>query len=87
MLVKVPFELASCHTVFVGGYIIEVHVPFGAVKELLDKRPSDMIGIAVLGMPLGDPGMEHDDLKGDFDAIAFDKLGNQRLFKSYRFLK
>lgn len=82
---KVPLELASCHTAFVEGYIIEGHVPAEAVKELLAKRPEGIIGIAVPGMPLGSPGMEQGDVKDDYDVIAFDAKGNQTLFKSYRF--
>lgn len=82
---KVPLELASCHTAFVEGYIIEGHVPAEAVKELLAKKPEGIIGIAVPGMPLGSPGMEQGDVKDDYDVIAFDTKGNQTLFKSYRF--
>ena len=31
----VPRDLASCHTAEVGGYVVEGHVPAGAIKRLL----------------------------------------------------
>lgn len=53
----VPAELASCHTAEIGGYVIEGHVPAGAIKRLLAERPTGR-GLAVPGMPIGSPGME-----------------------------
>ncbi len=35
----VPRELASCHTAQVGGYVVEGHVPAGAIKRLLAEKP------------------------------------------------
>ena len=52
----VPENLWSCHTTRIGGYIVEGHVPFAAITQLLDQRP-DISGIAVPGMPAGSPGM------------------------------
>ena len=52
-----PPQLASCHTAFVGGYLVEGHVPAADVKRLLAERP-DVAGLAVPGMPIGSPGME-----------------------------
>jgi hypothetical protein len=52
----VPTELAGCHTAEVGGYVIEGHVPAGAIKGLLGERPA-ATGLAVPGMPAGSPGM------------------------------
>lgn len=56
----VPAAMASCHTAHVGGYFIEGHVPAEDVLRLLRERP-DAKGLAVPGMPLGSPGMEHPD--------------------------
>jgi hypothetical protein len=53
----VPPDLAACHTAEVGGYVIEGHVPAGAIQRLLRERPSAK-GLAVPGMPVGSPGME-----------------------------
>jgi hypothetical protein len=54
----VPAAMGSCHTVEVDGYVIEGHVPIEDVKRLLAERPAAR-GLAVPGMPLGSPGMEH----------------------------
>ena len=42
----VPEALWSCHTARIDGYVIEGHVPFGALARLLETRP-DVLGIAV----------------------------------------
>jgi hypothetical protein len=54
---KVPDDLAACHTAEVAGYVIEGHVPASALKRLLAEKP-DATGLAVPGMPVGSPGME-----------------------------
>jgi len=52
----VPGALSSCHTAEVGGYVVEGHVPAGAIRRLLAERPR-ATGLAVPGMPVGSPGM------------------------------
>lgn len=52
----VPAGSESCHTALVDGYVIEGHVPAGAIVRLLDERP-DAIGLALPGMPADSPGM------------------------------
>jgi hypothetical protein len=52
----VPEKLAGCHTMLVGGYVVEGHVPVGAINKLLTERPS-IRGISLPGMPEGSPGM------------------------------
>jgi len=49
-------ELQSCHTVVLDGYVIEGHMPIGAIRKLLSERPA-IKGIALPGMPFGSPGM------------------------------
>jgi hypothetical protein len=58
--VGVPPDAASCHTALVDGYVVEGHVPVGAIVTLLERRP-DAIGIAVAGMPSDSPGMGGDE--------------------------
>lgn len=53
----VPDDLAACHTAEVAGYVIEGHVPAGALRSLLTEKPAAR-GLAVPGMPPGSPGME-----------------------------
>lgn len=52
----IPGALQSCHTARVDGYLLEGHVPAGAVDRLLKERPRTR-GIASPGMPMGSPGM------------------------------
>lgn len=51
-----PYGLGSCHTVEMGEYVIEGHVPLAAVETLFEERP-EIDGIGLAGMPLGTPGM------------------------------
>lgn len=51
-----PAALQGCHTILVGGYAVEGHVPVVAVQRLLSERPAAR-GIALPGMPAGSPGM------------------------------
>lgn len=48
--------LASCHTMVLGGYTFEGHVPVAAIDRVLRERPP-IRGLAVPGMPAGSPGM------------------------------
>lgn len=52
----VPSDKQSCHTIVVGDYFIEGHVPIEVVNKFLEEKP-DVDGIALPGMPLGTPGM------------------------------
>ena len=53
---SVPATLASCHTMRIGGYTVEGHVPVTTVRKLLRDKPK-IAGIALPGMPQGSPGM------------------------------
>ena len=67
----VPDDLRSCHTMIADGYVIEGHVPAADVERLLAERPDGVTGLAVAGMPMGSPGMEHGDHRQAFEVIAF----------------
>ncbi|WP_027961207.1 DUF411 domain-containing protein [Halomonas halodenitrificans] len=54
--VGLPYGLGACHTIEMGEYVIEGHVPFEAVEKLFEERP-DTDGIGLAGMPIGTPGM------------------------------
>ncbi|MCP1471885.1 hypothetical protein J3E64_003598 [Sphingobium sp. OAS761] len=71
----VPEELRSCHTMVVGGYVIEGHVPAADIQRLLKERPAGVRGLAVVGMPLGSPGMEMGGQTQPYQVIAFGKAG------------
>lgn len=49
-------ELEGCHTIEVGGYVVEGHVSATIIKRLLAERPA-IKGISLPGMPNGSPGM------------------------------
>ncbi len=53
---NIPSNMQSCHTVVIGDYFIEGHVPIVAVEKLLTEKP-DVDGIALPGMLSGTPGM------------------------------
>ena len=52
----VPQEFEGCHTIEVGGYVIEGHVSAALIDKLLRERPA-IRGISLPGMPDGSPGM------------------------------
>lgn len=76
----VPADLVSCHTAEVGGYVVEGHVPAGAIRRLLAERPL-AAGLAVPGMPTGSPGMEGGG-PDNYDVILFGRQG-RRVFTRY----
>lgn len=78
---RVPADLASCHTTEVGGYTIEGHVPADDIARLLAERPAGVIGLAVPGMPAGSPGMEVPDGRRDpFEVVAFAADGSMSVY-------
>ncbi len=78
----VPPTLRSCHTVLVGGYVIEGHVPAKEIARLLREKPKGVKGLAVAGMPTGSPGMEHGDHREAYKVMTFGS-GGQRVYASY----
>lgn len=52
----VPQEFEGCHTIVIGGYVVEGHVPASIIGKLLKERPA-IRGISLPGMPQGSPGM------------------------------
>ena len=76
---RVPENLRSCHTGTAGPYALEGHIPADVVKDLLRKRPANVDGIAVPGMPAGSPGMESPNPE-PYKIIAFDRKGATSTF-------
>lgn len=79
----VPRSLASCHTAQVGGYVIEGHVPAGAITRLLAEKPQ-ATGLAVPGMPVGSPGMEIYGMPPDTYEVVLFGPDLHRQFARYR---
>jgi hypothetical protein len=65
----VPEGAESCHTALVDGYVVEGHVPVGAIARLLEERP-DALGLTVPGMPADSPGMGGDATTWESQAVA-----------------
>ena len=78
----VPDTLMSCHTTVVGGYVIEGHVPAADIKRLLAQKPRAR-GIAVAGMPMGSPGMEHGDHRQPYSTMLIGTSGKATLFAQH----
>ena len=76
---KVPAALLSCHTTVVGGYVVEGHVPPADIKRLLKLKPKAR-GIAVAGMPMGAPGMEHGDHRQPYATMLIGPTGKPTVF-------
>jgi hypothetical protein len=74
--------LGSCHTAFIGDYVIEGHVPANDIKRLLSEAPK-ATGLSAPGMPIGSPGMEMGDRKDHYKVILFNELGQTRVFAEH----
>lgn len=77
-------ELASCHTAFIGDYVIEGHVHAQDVKRLLQDKPR-IKGLTVPGMPAGEnvPGMEVQPGNARFDVLGFQEDGSTSVWQHY----
>lgn len=80
--IGVPAALMSCHTAVIDGYFVEGHVPAHDILQLLKEKPQNVAGIAVPGMPLGSPGMEHPRPQ-DFKTIAVQTDGTAYVYKEH----
>jgi len=79
---NIPPPLMSCHTAVIDGYFVEGHVPANDILKLLKEKPEHVTGIAVPGMPLGSPGMEHPRPQ-NFNTIAMLADGTAYVFESH----
>ena len=75
-------QYQSCHTgVSKDGFVFEGHIPVDIVKRFLDNPPTDAIGLAVPGMPMGSPGMEMGDRRDDYDVLLLKSDGSSIIFE------
>jgi hypothetical protein len=75
-------QYQSCHTgVSKDGFVFEGHIPANIVKQFLDNPPTDAIGLAVPGMPMGSPGMEMGDMRDDYDVLLLKNDGSSIIFE------
>jgi hypothetical protein len=74
----IPSELQGCHTAFVGGYVVDGHVPVEAINKMLAER-APIKGITLPGMPEGSPGMAGTKT-GRFTVYQIGKNGTSKAF-------
>ncbi|KRU21372.1 DUF411 domain-containing protein [Psychrobacter pocilloporae] len=78
---SVPQQMRSCHTtVTTDGYVFEGHVPAKHMAQFLKNPPSDAIGLAVPGMPVGSPGMEYQDKFMPYNVMQLNKDGTTEVY-------
>ena len=68
-------HISSCHTTLIDGYVVEGHVPVGAISKMLKDKP-DIVGISAPGMPQNSPGMG-EMKKGTLTIYAVPKNGKE----------
>lgn len=79
----VPRDLRSCHTATIGdgNFVIEGHVPAEDIERLMRTQPGGLL--AVPGMPLGSPGMEHPRGAAAFNTVFVGDDGIARTFEHH----
>jgi hypothetical protein len=78
----VPNGAQSCHTALVEGYVVEGHVPAGAIVRLLEDRPEG-VGLALPGMPADAPGMT--DESESFESQPVLLIGSDGALTSFEY--
>ena len=77
----VPSNMRSCHTaVTTDGYVFEGHVPAKYIAQFLANPPSEAIGLAVPGMPMGSPGMEYQNKFSPYQVMQINKDGSTAVY-------
>ena len=77
----VPAGLASCHTGVIGGKFVEGHVPAAQIIQL--NQRTDLVGMAVPGMPAGSPGMDQGQARQAYQVIGLSTTGNETVVAEY----
>lgn len=77
----VPAGLASCHTGVIGGKFVEGHVPAAQIIQL--NQRTDLVGMAVPGMPAGSPGMDYGQAHQAYRVIGLNKAGGEEVVAEY----
>lgn len=78
----IPNEAASCHTALVDGYVLEGHIPVGALERLLTDRP-DLIGLGLAWMPADSPGMGGDE--GTWESQPVQSIATDGSLATYEY--
>ena len=79
----VPNNMQSCHTTVTDdGYVFEGHVPAKYVAQFLENPPTQALGLAVPGMPMGSPGMEYQGQFEPYQIMQINKDGSSEVYAS-----
>jgi hypothetical protein len=77
----VPNNMRSCHTTVTSdGYVFEGHIPAKYVAQFLKNPPSEAIGLAVPGMPMGSPGMEYQNRFDPYQVMQINQDGSSTVY-------
>ncbi len=77
----VPENMRSCHTtVTTDGFVFEGHVPAKYMAEFLANPPTQALGLAVPGMPMGSPGMEYQNKFAPYQVMQLNKDGSTEVY-------
>ena len=77
----VPSNMRSCHTAVTSdGYVFEGHVRAKYIAQFLANPPSEAIGLAVPGMPMGSPGMEYQNKFSPYQVMQINKDGSTAVY-------
>lgn len=77
----VPRDLRSCHTATYGDRVIEGHVPVEDIRGWIESESGGLL--AVPGMPLGSPGMEHPRGSVTYESVFVSEDGTRRVFEHH----
>ena len=74
-------SLSSCHTGVIDGKFVEGHVPAAQIIQLTQR--TDLVGMAVPGMPAGSPGMDNGQTRQAYQVLGLNKAGTGVVVAEY----
>ena len=81
-----PVRFGSCYTAVVEGQGVEGHVPANEICRFLQEK-ADAVGISVLAIPRGFPGMDNPacgGIRDPYDVTLVHRDGRASICQSYR---
>jgi hypothetical protein len=84
---NITVENQACHTGILQGYVFEGHIPANVIQQFLADRPSDVIGLAVPGMPMGSPGMDNGRAFNPYQVFQLNQDGSRTPYATISFDK
>jgi len=78
---KVQPAFDGCHTVLIGNYVFEGHIPVESINRVLKERPI-IRGLSVPGMPSGSPGMGGAK-QGPLEVYYLDSASQPRVYATH----